>query len=195
MFFNKNLKKAFVFPTKTGTITTRIFLGEIGWHGKLPYHEFPNDLIGEYPALNEYKLYGFFRDPIKRFESCILHIKQIPPQDKFLHFLKANLPNKGIEDVSYDELVDVFDLLKNEYSLGLSKQVSWLDHPKVTALDFENFESELRRVTEDYVTPIVIKNVSSNFGRSVITDKVRAFVRDYYADDYNFAKQVLNKDY
>jgi hypothetical protein len=40
-----------------------------------------------------------------------------------------------------------------------------------------------------------VLNKSTDFGRSVVTQKVKDFVREYYATDYQFAKDVLGKEY
>lgn len=187
MFFNKETKQAFVFPPKTGTISVRHFLGSIGWHGKMPFHKKTAGLLEEYPALNDYQLFGFYRDPVKRFESTILHLKQMP-----VHFddrVKNILNGASFEDAPYDlfansESCDLFGLL-------FAPQVNWLNHPKVTALDFNNLEAELRRITGNTTQPMPHKNKNSDFGRKEITPAVVEFVKKHYAEDYEFARRVL----
>ena len=39
------------------------------------------------------------------------------------------------------------------------------------------------------------ENATTDWGKSVITDKVRAFVREYYAADYALAQERLGKDW
>jgi len=53
----------------------------------------------------------------------------------------------------------------------------------------------LTRVVATFDEPMPVLNKASDFGRSVITDKVRDFVSNYYAADYQFAKDVLGKEY
>lgn len=192
MFFNKETKQAFVFPPKTGTITTRHFLGSIGWNGLRPYHLTTSEWIEKYPALNDYTIYGFYRDPVKRFESAILHCKQFHLiRDTLAEVLKSNGISKSVEGVSYDELVDIHEAFFAAIKAFGLPQTHWLDHPKVTALDFTKFEEELRRVTGNTTQALVRRNVSSDFGRSEITPKVVDFVKAHYASDYEFARQVL----
>jgi hypothetical protein len=61
-------------------------------------------------------------------------------------------------------------------------------------LDFDNLESELHRITET-TFPLEQLNAAGDSWRSEITDKVRSFVREYYAADYALAKDRLGKEY
>ena len=192
MFFSKKTKQAFIFPPKVGTIAARHFLGSIGWHGLHPYHATAAEFIEKHPALNEYTIYGFYRDPVKRFESAVLHCKQFPMGRNVLgKLLQDNGVNKPIEAVSYNELVDVHDALVKKFHGLFLPQTHWLGHPKVTALDFTKFEEELRRVTGNTTQDLGRCNVSSDFGRSEITPKVIDFVKAHYASDYEFARCAL----
>ncbi len=196
MIFHKPSKQAMVHPPKTGTITMHNFLRAAGWKALPNTHAKTERFIKDYPNLNDYTIYGFFRDPLKRFESAVLYVKRTPNVSK--NFEKIVLQNgfdKTAEMTSYDTVVDIFLSLKDAMPVFFRPQTVWLDHPKVTTLDFDNFESELRRITGDYKNEIPVLNKSTDFGRSVITDKVREFVRDYYAADYQFAKDVLGKEY
>jgi len=191
MFFDKATKQVFLFPTKVGTMSARHFLGSIGWHGKMPIHGKPNQLLDKYPNLDNYSFFGFFRDPVSRFESAILHLKQMPS------ILNSNLDNFLNGTSRENARYELF--LSNEFlslfPVVFDRQVDWLDHPKVTPLDFDNFESELRRVTGNTTQPLERRNANTDFGRQEITDDVRAFVREYYAADYALAKDRLGKEY
>jgi hypothetical protein len=187
MFFNKETKQAFVFPPKNGTMSTRTFLGSIEWHGKHPIHGTTADLIKKYPALLEYKIYGFYRDPIKRFESSILYLKQVPITHR--GELKDLLGCTSVEDAPYE--VFASDKFLEAMPEFFNKQVEWFDHPKVTALDFNNLEAELRRITGNTTQPMPHKNKNSDFGRKEITPAVVEFVKKHYAEDYEFARRVL----
>lgn len=215
MIFNKTTCQAFIFPMKTGTLTTRNFLEKLNWQSLGLWHVPVAELIEKYPNLNNYNIYSFVRNPLKRFESCVLYMKQNDYYSAvFGAFLKTFKINKSIEDISYDEIVDLFEDLKcwinvpveNElifygkkgeqtFKFLFLPQVLWANHLKVTALDFDNFECELRRIARNDNVPIAPYNVSTNFGKSVITNKVKDFVRQEYADDYNFAKKVFSKEY
>jgi hypothetical protein len=196
MVFHKTTKKAFVFPTKTGTFTAMHFLKNIGWKFLGGPHQFYEFFAEKYPNLYQYQVYCFFRNPLARFESAILHVKQMPYSGSdFQGVIDKNKISKTVETISYDEVIDIFSQVSETFEMLFKPQVAWLAHSNIQALDFDNYEAELRRVTENADQPIVRYNTSTDFGRSVITDKVREFVRDYYAADYQFAKDVLGKEY
>lgn len=195
MLFNKQTKQAFVFPPKNGTHTVVNFLHQFGWHRNSDHHKTTDLLLSEYPNLNEYTIYGFLRDPIKRFESVILHFKQFPyTRLQFDSFLQEQNATPR-EQLSYDEFVDLIPAMPSNYQILLQPQSDWLAFPQVTVLDFNLFETELRRISGNIDQPIERYNYASEFGKSVITDKVRAFVRDRYAVDYQLARERLNADY
>jgi hypothetical protein len=188
MFFNKQTRQAFIFPTKVGTMTARHFLGSVGWHGKMEHHATLDELLVQYPALSDYTVFGFFRDPVLRFESAILHIKQFKTfHSHFASLLSANGINKSIEDVSYEDVATIEGLGDKHYPLLFKPQAFWLGDPKVTVLDFNNFESELRRITGNIDAPMKRWNTSSDFGRKEITQAVIDFVKVKYVDDHNLA--------
>lgn len=116
-------------------------------------------------------------------------------RDDFQRFIDEQGINKAAEQVSYDEVVDMIPTLPIKFEMLFKPQTAWFTHSNIQALDFHNMEAELRRVTGNTEQPLVRYNTSTDFGRSVITDKVRAFVREYYAADYQFAKDVLGKEY
>ena len=195
MFFNKENKKAFFAVAKTGSTSLTEFLNTLGWKwlNCNPDHDL-NEIIAAYPNLANYNFYGFIRDPLLRFESCILQIKRADTNSYFKDIVEKQF-NKNVEQVSYDEVIDVFELVKEKFPLHLIKQSFRLNHSKVTVLDFDNYEAELRRATGNTTDPVPVLNVATDFGKSVVTDKVRAFVREYYAADYALAKDRLGKEY
>jgi hypothetical protein len=196
MMFHKASKKAFLCPTKVGTFTICHFLTSVGWKSLGGPHRFFEEYAGKYSNLLQYQVYCFMRDPLARFESAILHIKQMPyTRDDFQRFIDEQGINKAAEQVSYDEVVDMIPALPIKFEMLFKPQAEWFTHSNIQALDFHNMEAELRRVTGNTEQPLVRYNTSTDFGRSVITDKVRAFVREYYAADYALAKDRLGKEY
>lgn len=185
MMFNKATKQAFVHPPKTGTHTIQKFLIEHDWK-KLPMtHARTERLIRDYPNLNDYTIYGFLRDPLERFESAILHVKRSHRVDQILaRVLQQNGIADSVETVSYETLIGIFPAVSEVLPAFFRPQSAWLDHPKVTVLDFRNIDAELRRIAGNTDRPIVRQNVATNFGKSVITRAVEDFVRDHYAPDY-----------
>jgi hypothetical protein len=196
MVFDKRLKIAFVLPTKTGSTALRCYLKEYGFFRLQEKHGTVDELIKLYPNLVNYSIYGFFRNPLERFESGILYAKQHRVFSQVVAKRVANLGiTKSLEEISYEEIINNFLKLFGENLILFNPQVNWLKHPKVTALDYHNMQAELTRVVATFDEPMPVMNKSNDFGRSIITDKVKNFVRDYYAADYQFAKDVLGKEY
>jgi len=196
MIFHKATQKAFICPTKVGTFTTIHFLKNIGWKSLGGPHQFFGELAEKYPNLLQYQVYCFMRDPLARFESIILHLKQMPyTRDDFKNVIDEQGIGKTPEQISYDEVVNIFPALSIKFEMLFKQQTAWFTHPNIQALDFQNMEAELRRVSSNTDQPLVRYNASTDFGRSVITDKVRAFVREYYATDYTLIKDRLGKEY
>lgn len=199
MWFDKSSKQAFVLIPKTGSVTCRWFLDSVGWKHLPHHHAYASRLIEKYPNLASYSIYAFLRDPLTRFESSVLFLKQLPFNsiDQLTQCIENNGLERNRENISYDEIVDLFPTFKNYTLLEtvFVPQSDWFDTPNVNALDFVNIEAELRRITNNYSAPLKKYNVSTNFGRSVITQKVKDFVRDYYATDYALIKDRLGKEY
>ena len=185
MFFHKQKKLAYILPPKCGTYTARDFFQNARWHFLTPFHATLEELTAKYPNLANYTVYGFLRDPLLRFESVILHLKRMPGVHPiFEKVLRDNGVTDSLEAVSYETVISVFPKLAEALPAFCHQQAAWLDHPKVTVLDFRNMEAELRRITGNTEQPLVRYNTSTDFGRSVITPAVEEFVRQQYADDY-----------
>lgn len=196
MVFDKETKQAFVHPAKTGTQTIRAFLKSVGWKELLSAHTPTENLIKKYPNLNHYTIYGFCRNPLARFESAILHMKRGPRVNKHFEIVLRDAGiTESLETVSYETIISVFPQIGQRLGGFLMPQSYWLNHPKITVLDFDNLESELRRISGNTTQPIEMLNAATEFGRSEITQLVRDFVKNQYADDYELAKNKLNKEY
>lgn len=185
MIFNKVTKQAFVHPPKTGTHTTQAFLRSLGWKALPKPHALTQEFLNTYPNLDSYEIFGFLRDPLKRFESTVLYLKR--PwiiNRQFSSILLAGNTADSVESLSYEHVVNNFAEISSLLPVFFMPQSAWLNHPKVTVLNFENIESELRRISGNYSQPIEKLNVGTDFGRSVITPAVKEFVRQQYADDY-----------
>lgn len=191
MIFNKATKQAFICPTKVGTFTTAHFLKNAGWKSLGGPHQFFTIFAEKYPNLLQYQVYCFMRDPLARFESAILHLKQMPyTRDNFKLVIDEQGINKTIEQISYDEVVDIFPALSVEFEMLFKPQTAWFTHSNIQALDFQNMEAELRRITGNTEQPLVRYNTSTDFGRSVVTQKVIDFVRQHYAADYALGQKL-----
>lgn len=196
MVFNKQSKLAFVCPTRTGSTTLHTYLREKNWFRLKEKHANLYELIVNYPNLKDYKIYGFLRNPLERFESCVLYAKQNYVFSSVLNRRVAEAGiQKTIEEMSYEDVVDNFSKLFGFGGYLFKPQVFWLNDPRVTVLDFHNRKTELEKVIGPITDEIPKLNASTDFGRSVVTDKVRSFVREYFTADYQLAKDVLGKEY
>lgn len=225
MLFHKEKKLCFYEPTKTGSTTARHFLMKLGWHLLKPIHAVPDDFLAKYPNLAEYKSYVFFRDPLERFLSTVHHVKRgsatryldvfktdensmktINPDGKpvrtwddvISNVLPYGNKETSFEHLSYEDIVVLSDKFELEFNFMFVPQVAWMTAPNIEVLDFSNYEAELRRISnalDPDAYPIQRLNVSPDQYKSEVTDKVVEFVRTRYAADYQFAKDVLGKEY
>lgn len=225
MLFNKEQMVCFYEPTKTGSTTARNFLMRQGWNMLKPIHGKPDAFISKYPSLAEYKSYVFFRNPLDRFLSIIHHIKR-GSETRYLDAFRTNEnsvkttnpngdtlrtwadviadispkddPEKTLANFTYEDVANNFDKFQPDFGYALRPQISWMNAPNLEVLDFDNYESELRRISgaaDPDAYPIALLNVSPDKYRGEVTPAVVDFVRAAYAEDYQFAKDVLGKEY
>lgn len=185
MLFHKATKTAFVMPIKTGSTSACAYLNQIGFkyisadtgYAKSIRHAFPKDVLQDYPALKSYKFYGFFRNPLDRFLSILSMFQQHGIKLKYSDFA-----DKQRNDVLLD--------------IHVANQVEWLDNENTTALDFEKFDQELQAIGKKHGRPDVkVQKLNAGAGSIEVTDDLKNFVRSFYASDYKFAKEVLQKEF
>ena len=174
MFFHKDKKIAFLLPPKTGTQTLVDFLPRCGFYPLPPAHYQFDWFANKYPNLNNYTVYGFMREPMAYFESAFRHMRRVIPPNGEL---------AGINFQSYEQMIEHLPALQRELNILTKPQSHWLADSRLTLLDFNNFETELRRITGNTDQPIPKLNVADEW-RGVITPAVEEFVRQHYADDY-----------
>lgn len=179
MIFFKQHKVCFVFPPKTGTTTAETFLLKAAGYTRLQHrHHLPSSLKD--PAvLNEYKVYSFLRNPLERTVSCL---------KSYMHSFPYS---------NYEDFIDNFDKHIKPDNLFFLPQAAWFKSANVIALDFDNYESEIRKATvglglDD--VPVIPLNESPEIN-APITQKVIDFARTKYAEDYALIKDRLGKEY
>lgn len=199
MIFHKEKKLCMFEPPKNGTTTARYFLKNIGWKILTPEHAFPNELVTKYPNLRDYKYYVFLRNPLERFISINLQIKRmeqnVAVHSRFAKVIEELGLDCNLETLTHEQIANNFAAFKAKITIMYAPQVTWVTLPGTEVLDFDNYEAEIRRVSEDYSSPLVIKNQSTGFGATPVTQKVIDFVRQHYAADYALAKDRLGKEY
>ena len=178
MILFKNEKIAFALPPKTGTTTAKVFL----FNSKkcvelMDRHTLPTSVFEFYPDIAAYKIYCFLRNPITKFLSAVAWVKGISK-------------DPDITTRSYEYLI-------NKHELVFRPQSVYFKKLNVTALDFDNYEIELRRATEglgleDF--PIVHAN-KAPVEHDPVNDELVSLVRQRYVEDYALAKDRLGKEY
>lgn len=195
MLFQKEQKLCLFVPPKNGTKTAMTFLREENWKMVKPLsHILPEHAVEKWPNLTQYNYLMFVRNPLDRFVSTILFNKQ-RDSERFQQVLDTCEIQESVEACSYEQVVDNFDHFKSTFNVLFFPQSRWATLPNTEILDFDNYEAEIRRISGNYTIPLVIKNKSTDFGRSVVTQKVIDFVRQEYAADYALAKDRLGKEY
>jgi len=186
MLFHKPTKTAFVMPPKNGTTSLITFLRKLDFKF-VPNkdfqitnigHPFPKNLVALYPNLANYTIYGFFRNPLDRYLSIVKMYKRL---------------GKIIKPSHFTEFDQVGFKLPKELA---ARQVEWFDQPNIAPLDFDNYETEVKAVGQRHGRPdLPVPRMNVGKFDVEITPDIEAFVRDYYAADYQFAKGVLGKEY
>lgn len=193
MMYNKELQIAFMLNPKCGSQSLRLYLKFSNFKFLPKDNEFSDDLnkkhltyktcVDAYPNLKNYKIYGFFRDPMERFESA-------------MNFLIKNRNTILYKDPKEDKFFEEHIAFFNKHTIFFKEQIEWLDGPNVTVLDFDNFEVELKKI----VRPVFGEQLNHLNKSSAPIDmkskfRIKQFVRTKYAADYEFAKRVLGKNY
>jgi hypothetical protein len=191
MIFNKEKQRCLFFPPKNGTQTAFNFLQGLGWHSHTnktfeTFHTYPNEMVDKYVNLKNYNLYCFLRNPIDRFVSAVLWVKRNNTA-QIEHVLKTKNVDSDAESLTYDQFVDNLEELKLGTTPKIFEpQINWLAYPGINILNFYNYEAELRQLSGAYDRkkyPIRLVNVSTDFGKSVVTSKVIEFVKTNYFED------------
>lgn len=184
MILIKEHKIAFLLPAKTGTTTlTKFFKNAKNAVVFESVHLLPDKALEIEPKLREYTVYSFLRNPAERFISGLLMFKE--------HYFIDNLINAFLKDgiADYKNFIDV-NYTRNKYKL-----IESLFYPQaryfngglnVVALDFDNYEVELRRVTQGLGlddVEIGWENESAHDSKKAMAKKVVSFVKTEYAED------------
>jgi len=186
VLFHKPTKTAFVLPPKNGTTSLMVFLRKLDFK-YVPNknfeitnigHPFPNDLVKIHPNLLNYTVHGFFRNPLDRYVSIVKMYMRLGQLITPGHFINP----KNDESKLPNEL--------------LARQIEWFDHPKISVLDFDNYENEVVQIGKTYgYSDLPVPKLNVGKFAVEVTSEIEEFVRDYYAADYQFAKDVLGKEY
>jgi hypothetical protein len=182
-------KLAFAFPAKTGSTTAVQFLSNFkGDVTVLPQkHHLPKDVVKNYPQIKNYRVFCFLRNPVDRFVSALsmfnggyfsdlLRVIKNSDDLDVDGFLKKYFLGKFLGDLKPDD--------PKRYIF--MPQIGYLDECDVVALDFDNYESELRKVTKDLGLDeyeVSHSNKSKDPDLYKVKSKFVEFVKNQYQDD------------
>jgi len=144
-----------------------------------PYnHTKYQEAVKFFPKLSDYSIYGVFRDPLERFISA-------------LKFTCGEVGKYG-----YDYFVGNLDKIHPNAKVFFERQVEWLDQSRIKVLDFSNIVDEITAVVKNLDAKIAFPHLNPSPTIDLpISDAVRAFVKEQYSPDYQFARSVLGKEY
>lgn len=194
MVLFKDHKVAFLFPPKTGSTTAFDFLKK-SKHATIldGHHVQPQHALKLEPNLHEYTVYSFLRNPAERFISALLMLRD--------RYFIENFINALLRDDVTDckNFVDIY-YCQNKHKLPgvlfYSQAKYFCGGLNVNALDFDNYEAELRRVTRGFELDdieIGLENESIHDGKKAMAKKVISFVKNEYAEDCALWQERLGK--
>lgn len=203
MILCEEKKVAFLYNPKTGSSTMSKLLEVAKSRSTGHAHELTINKFVKDPE--NYKLYAFYREPVERYISAVNYIKkskegmyQILQYFFGVGFSSAkvvgydNLSDElrfKIDSLSPIKYLEVF--LKNNLVLPVFyKQISWLDKPNMTLLDYRDFDNNARFVCNLFDVkvdkiPWVNQSVKIN-NVSELNSRDISEIRDYYKEDYVF---------
>jgi hypothetical protein len=195
MLFHKESKVAFLLNPRSGSTSIKEYLSSIGfiyplirsnqepffkWH---PTHE---ECVSTYQALNEYKIYSVFRDPIDRFLSGLRFVSSIDG----LGLSKAK---------SYDRIVEKLFSWNPAAKLSgipseiFTNQVSWVSGENVEIIPYVGFAVRVQELTSSINVSgksISRYNVSTGKNFGVPSDDVIEFAYERFSRDYSFGREA-----
>jgi hypothetical protein len=193
MVLFKDKKVAFLLPPKTGTTTAVKFFRNSNqatiFEG---IHLEASVAVKQAPEIVDYKIYCFLRNPAERFISGLLMLKEHYFINNFLNALSK----ESVTDCK--DFVDVYFLRNRNKipSIIFCPQHIYFDGLNVTALDFDDYEAELKSATKDLGLDdfsIVWENEGTHEKKKELAKKVVSFVKKEYPKDCELWLQKFGK--
>lgn len=185
MYYDKQRKLAFVFPTKTGSHSLIYLLDS--W-GVVPVtgnpHSKPSEVLKYVDDIQTYTIYGFFRNPLDRFLSSVRFLKQRGAASTVL-----KVPQETALTYSYEYFVDNFEDINSKFNWYFNPQIGWFENANL--LDFNKFDLEIFKIARMFdAKQIFIPKINvTEKTNEQPTQKVIDFVQSYYADDYRLGRE------
>lgn len=168
-------KILFAMPPRTGSTSFEKILVDWGLQ-KIDgnRHIFPSELPSIY---NDYKIIGFYRNPLDRFISTL----------SFRKILMRPDPNTFTVN-DYVNFVNNFVNSKEIKKYLFAKQIDWLATAEI--LDFNQYDKEILKVARLLgQTQVTVPKLNLSFNDVPRSQVLIDFVQSYYADDYRLAQE------
>lgn len=226
MIHDANKKLLLLLPPRAGSHTLRsLFTSFYGldipkhFYSHIRYNDIANILTDI--NLDEYTIYGFYREPVARFIStfkyfqlqvneCIKFSSQDEPEggDNYKAFLIAKEYTAEIKR-AYKTLYNDEDITRDPSSITIDDTLNAIEKPtlsaildlflpqtlyltdKVTLLDFEDFDNNVKMLLEVFGLDSNILIPRENFSNSAdylsdLTEEQITKIKQIYKDDYEF---------
>jgi hypothetical protein len=193
-------KVAFLFPAKTGSTTVVNYLNHSCLQKTIheERHLFLDEALKIFPQIEDYKIYCFLRNPVKRFASYLMMSSINQPIKNLIQVFKS-----GIKESYFDFINAYFNKNKylNSYDYRLSAhQIRYFNKPNVVALDFDNFEFELKSASKnlELSNALVRHNAKGSYELNGIDKQeflnwLLPFVKTEYADDCDLWQEKFGR--
>lgn len=193
MMFHKESKICFSLVPRTGSTSLRNLLinlkmRELVFNSPLSFHHIKyKDAVKTYPNLSKYTIYGIFRNPAERLVSALNFASPIQPL-RLSSFIKNGT-------VLIDEIKS--GVRNNPQSVLYQPQSSWFEEvPNPKVIDFDNLQVGLDAALAAFDGYKTLQHLHQSRVKHVqLTPELEEFAREHYAADYQFAKDVLGKEY
>ena len=184
MILFKDQKVAFLFPPKTGSTTALEYLLHCKDAVSIGHkHTAVKQALRTEPNLRDYTVYAFLRNPAEWLISGLLMFREHYYINNFVKALERDdvFDSKDFAEVYYIRH-------KNLHPLNtLAPQIKYFNGDlNVIALDFDNYESELRRATQGLgLDDVAIgwENKGVHDSKKAMAKKVISLVKSEFADD------------
>jgi len=194
MILFEEKKVAFLFPARNGSTAASKFLRK----SKIKYIALENrhiplkDAKNNFPQIEDYTIYCFFRNPIERVASYITFDLDNVYAKNIIKIFKNDVKGKD-----YTNFLDVYFKNKvDSYIAGvyfLPQRSYYLNDLNVEVLNFANYESELRRASQGLdLDDIKIERQNQSKYEDSEVNKIEfiswltPYMKEYFADDCKF---------
>lgn len=199
MIFCEEKRIAFVFPAKTGSTAARHFFNQskinVFFDDFSLRHATADEAKFKYPFLKDFTFYAFCRNPIDRFVSSLFESLAIPTIKRLVL-----LGSKDTVGGMHEFMNVYYERHKSFVEVFAKPQVHYFQDKAVIPLDFDLYESELRKVSSNLgMEDVVIeKKRKTNYeeegaNKTNLRKWLTPYVIKNYSMDCEFWVKTFNK--